>query len=84
MQVLVDDARAVAIRRSKEQTVNFINESAVDVYYDTDAMRLNASALGAVPSGTKIAASGGTVGWSSFPGVVWVRAATKTTLEVTP
>lgn len=82
--VTADIARA--IRRTPGSTVTFINQGATDVYFDSNPGRLNASAPGSVPSGTKIANTGGQIQFASYPdnGVVWVRAATQTTLEVQP
>lgn len=84
MLFIVPSGPAAVIRRTKGATVNLVNQTAVDVYFDTDAKRLNASVEGAVPSGTKIAATTGEATWAYFPGEVYVRAATQTTLEVQP
>lgn len=80
----VDDENAVAFRRRAGGTVTFVNQLAVDVYMDRDPQGLNASAVGAVPSGMKIAAAGGQLQYPNFPGVLWFRAASKTKIAVVP
>jgi hypothetical protein len=73
-----------AIRRPPGTTVTFVNQSATDVYMDADWGRLAQGLQGSVPTGTKIVNGGGQVQWSSYPGVIYVRAASATTLEVQP
>jgi hypothetical protein len=73
-----------AIRRRAGTNITFINQGTVDIYFDNDFGRLAASVAGVVPSGTKIANSGGQVQFSAFPGIVYVRAISPTTLEVQP
>lgn len=83
---IVSTDRAVAIRRAPNTTVTLINNSATDVYIDTDPSRLNASLPGAVPSGTKLAAAGGQIQIAAFftSGVIYARAAAQVTIEVQP
>lgn len=73
-----------AIRRPPGSTVTFVNQSVTDVYFDADWGRIAQGLQGSVPTGTKIANGGGQVQWSSFPGVMYVRAVTPTSLEVQP
>lgn len=73
-----------AIRRQPGATVTFVNQTATDVYFDNDWGRIAQGLQGSVPTGTKIAANGGQVQWSAYPGVMYVRSATPTTLEVQP
>jgi hypothetical protein len=80
----VDDENAVALRRKEGISVTLINQSTVDVYMSRENSTLNLSAIGSVPDGMKLAASGGQLQWPAFPGVLWFRAASKTTIEVVP
>lgn len=80
----VDDERAVALRRKAGGTVTIVNQSATDVYVSREPERLNATVLGAVPRGMKIVNAGGQLQWPAFPGVLWFRAAAKTSVEVVP
>lgn len=75
---------AVRVRRNNGSSVTFINQSAVDVYFDVEPARLNSSAPGAIPSGTKLAANGGEKEFENFPGSMWFRATANTTIEVQP
>lgn len=75
---------AKPIRRPPGSQVTLVNQSAVDVYFDFNPNRLNATPAGSVPSGTKIAATTGQIQIDSFPGVIWVRAATATQIDVQP
>ena len=84
MKFPVDDGNAVALRRKPGSTITIINQSLVDVYFDRDPNRLNKTATGSVPDGTKLAAAAAPFQWPDFPGVLWFRAATKTVLEVQP
>lgn len=56
-----------------------------DVYFETSAVatRLNASAPGTIPSGTKLSAGGGQVQFTDAP-EIWMRAILQTTVEVQP
>ncbi len=80
----VDDTNAVALRRKAGITITLVNQSATDVYLDRAPDRLNASVKGAVPAGIKLAKTGGQLQWPNFPGVLWFRAATKTSIDVVP
>ena len=80
----VDDENAVALRRKAGIAITLINQSAVDVYMSREPAQLNASATGATPAGAKLAASGGQLQDPTFPGELWFRAASKTTIEVIP
>lgn len=80
----VDDGDAVALRRKAGITVTFVNQSATDVYINREPDRLNRSLKGAVPDGTKLVNGGGQLQWPNFPGTLWFRAATKTSIEVVP
>ena len=81
-QLVVDSITAVRVRRPIGIQVTLINQSATDVFYDREPNRLNASVAGAVPSGTKLAATTGIVQLENFPGEMWFRSATPTTIEV--
>jgi hypothetical protein len=83
-QQIISADHAVAIRRKPGSNTLFVNQSAVDVYIDDEGKRLNATVQGVVPSGTKVAANGGQVNWSSYSGVIYARAVTATTIEVQP
>lgn len=84
MKLQVPNDYAVPVRRTPGATVTFINQSAVDVYFDRDPNRLNACLPAAVPDGTKLVAAGGQLQWANFPGTLWFRAAAQTTIEVQP
>lgn len=81
----VPSAKAVAVRRQPGITITFVNQSAtVDVYFDRQEERLNRTLDGAVPDGTLLAKNGGQLQWPNFPGLLWFRAQSDTTIEVTP
>jgi hypothetical protein len=80
----VDVNTATPVRRTQGAQVTLINQQPVDVYFDFNKDRLNASAPGVVPDGTKIAASTGQIQLDNFPGVVWTRAVAATFIEVQP
>jgi hypothetical protein len=73
-----------AIRRAAGSNVTFINNSATPVIFDTDVSRLAVTRPGVTPNGTPIAAAGGQVQFSGYPGIIWVRAIIDTTLDVQP
>lgn len=83
-QELVPAENAKPIRRQRGSQVTLVNQSAVDVYFDFNPNRLNATPVGVAPSGTKLLATTGSIQIDSFPGVIWVRAATPTQIEVQP
>lgn len=80
----VDDDTAVALRRAPGITITMVNQSATDVYFSREPDKLNRSKKGAVPAGMKLAATTGQLQYPNFPGVVWLRAAAQTTIEVVP
>jgi hypothetical protein len=80
----VSAVKAAAVRRPAGITITFVNQSATDVYFDREEGRLLKTVAGAVPDGTLLAKNGGQLQWPNFPGVLWFRAATTTTIEVTP
>lgn len=82
-KIVVPNDKAIAVRRKAGATVTFLNKSAVSVYYSREEDQLNTVAPGAVPEGTELAAAD-QLQWPSFPGTVWFRAATQTTLDVVP
>ena len=86
MRLLVRDDAPTPIRRRPGSNVTLVNQSAVDVYIDSDYNRIMASATGAIPAGTQIINGGGQAVWSGYlqDGVIWVRSATPTTVEVIP
>jgi hypothetical protein len=84
MKLQIPTDYAVPVRRAPGATVTFINQSAVDVYFDRDPNRLNSVKTGDTPDGTKLAANGGQLQWAQFPGTLWFRAAAATTIEVQP
>jgi hypothetical protein len=81
---IVDALTATPIRRQKGSQVTLVNQLAVDVYFDFNRERLNASAPGVVPAGTKLVATTGSIQIDNFPGVVWTRAVSQTSIEVQP
>jgi hypothetical protein len=78
------DGYATNLREFADKNLTLTNSSAVDVYYEVAAQGggINAALAGAVPSGTKIAANGGTIQWQNAPDNIWVRAASQTVLDV--
>lgn len=79
------DGYATKLRSFRGGTLTLINSSAVDVYYDVEAAggQINSTAPGIIPSGTKIAASGGTIQFAApAPDNIWVRAISQTVLDV--
>jgi len=84
MKLPVPNDNVAVVRRSPGTTVTFINQSAVDVYFDEDPNRLNNCLSGAVPNGTKLVNGGGQLQWANFKGTLYFRAATPTTIEVQP
>lgn len=87
MQWLVNDPYGFATSLTGREGTNLtiVNQSATDVYFDTsgNASRLNGTVAGAVPQGTKIAANGGQVQFTSAP-TIFLRAASQTTVEIQP
>jgi hypothetical protein len=82
--VPTDRARAYPIVKGGV-TILLNNQSAVDVYYDSNPNRLNATVAGDVPDGSKLAAH------SSLPiastqdnSAIWFRAATETQIDIQP
>lgn len=75
---------ATSLRSFAGANLTLTNSSAVDVYYDvqTVASTLNTTLPGAIPVGTKIAASGGFINFQEAPRELWVRSATQTVLDV--
>ena len=82
--VQIDDDTAIALRRKPGITVTLVNQSATDVYFSREPDKLNRSKKGAVPAGMKLAATTGQLRYPNFPGVIWLRAATQTSIEVVP
>jgi hypothetical protein len=83
-KIEVSSGNAVVVRRAPGSTVTFINQSAVDVYFDADPNRLNKSVDGSIPDGSLLPANGGNIQFSNFPGAYWFRAAAATTIEAQP
>ena len=77
-------AKSKALRRQAGITITFVNQSATDVYFDRQEERLDRTLSGTVPAGTLLAKNGGQLQWPNFPGVLWFRAQTDTSIEVTP
>ena len=75
---------ATSLRSFAGANLTLTNSSAVDVYYDVQAVAatLNTTIPGAIPVGTKIAASGGFINFQEAPAELWVRSATQTVLDV--
>lgn len=91
MQFSVEADRATALRRQKGTQVTIVNQSAVNVYMSDDPQQLNGTAFGVAPNGMLIAAfaagpppTAGQVQIDNFKGVVWLRAAAQTIVEVYP
>ena len=83
-KISVPALKAVAVRREAGITITFVNQSATDVYFDRQEERLDRTLAGSVPDGTLLAKNGGQLQWPNFPGVLWFRAASDTSIEVTP
>lgn len=61
------------------------NQSATDVYFDSDPNRLNSTVAGAVPNGTKLAANSSTsIASTKDNSMIWFRAATQTQIDIQP
>lgn len=82
--LVVPAAYAVPLRRKAGTEVTLANQSAVDVYFDRNPMRLNKTAVGVAPEGTRIPNTTGFIQLTEFPGLLWFRAAADTVLEVQP
>lgn len=82
--VMVSSDVAIKVWRPKGASVTLINQSTVDVYFDREPGRLNASAPGSTPSGTKLAANGGEKEFRDWPGSMYFRSISNTTIEVQP
>lgn len=81
--LIVPTESAVPVRRPRGQQLVIVNQSTVNVYFDEEPQRLNASTPLVEPmEGTKLAANGGEYTWTLFPGVMWFRAPTYTQIEV--
>ena len=79
------DGYATRLRDFRGGTLTLVNSSAVDVYYDIEAVggTINSTAPGVVPLGTKIANGGGVAQFAApCPDNIWVRAISQTTLDV--
>jgi hypothetical protein len=82
--LIVSSDIAVKVWRPKGSNVTLINQSGVDVFFDREPSRLNATAPGTVPNGSKLAANGGEKEFDNWPGAMWFRAISNTTIEVQP
>lgn len=80
----VDDQTAVALRRREGITITLVNQSATDVYFSRERDELITTPTGTVPKGLKLAAAGGQLQYPNFPGVLWFRAAAKTSIKAVP
>jgi hypothetical protein len=78
------DGYATKLRSFRGGTLTLTNSSAVDIYYDIEAAggSINSTAPGVIPTGTKIAATGGTIQFQDCPDNIWVRAISQTVLDV--
>jgi hypothetical protein len=83
MLLQVPNGPAVKVERAVGESVLLVNQSGTDVYFDSDVMRMNRTAPGVVPDGTKIAAGGSQV-INSWSVPLYFRAVAATTLEVQP
>jgi hypothetical protein len=85
MQFMVRNDRAVSLVRPRGANITVINQSGTIVYADSDPNRLNGGTIPTgVPSGTALAAAGGEIQFTDYPGIWWFRAAAETTVEVQP
>lgn len=80
----VDANTATPLRRQIGSQVTLVNQLAVDVYFERNENRINATAPGVVPNGIKLSATNGSIQIDNFPGVIWTRAVSATTIEVYP
>jgi hypothetical protein len=78
------DGYATSLASFAGSNLTLANNSAVDVYYTTEAGggALNSTAPGIVPTGTKLVASTGFVQFQDAPHSLWVRAISQTQLDV--
>jgi hypothetical protein len=88
---MVDVNSATPLRRPKGSQVTLVNTSNVVVYFDINQNYLNSFAPGSVPNTAFLpaAAAGppvvpGSVQFDDFPGVIWTRSVTQTTIQVYP
>jgi len=81
---VVDDEKPVALRRPAGITIQMVNQNAVDVYFSAEREELVTTPTGAVPNGLQLAKAGGQLQYPNFPGVLWFRAAAKTSIQVVP
>lgn len=81
---LVDVATATPLRRPRGSQVTLVNQSAVDVFFDQNKDRINAPLAVAPLPGIKLVATNGSIQIDNFPGVIWTRAVTATSIEVYP
>jgi hypothetical protein len=88
MLFAVDSVTAVPLRRPVGVQVSLFNTSAVAVFFDSNQNSLNSTPVGSAPVGNPLpAAAAGVAGFvqiDSFPGVMWFRSATPTTIQVFP
>jgi hypothetical protein len=85
-QVAVPIESAIKVVRESGSKVTLLNQSVIDVYFDTDPQRLNASQPGVAPLlGSKLVANGGEYTVNNWPlRGFWFRSAIATTIEVQP
>ena len=71
-EVVLNNNRAVAIRRKRGSTVTFRNQSGASIFVDSDPQRLNAAAVGTNPAGTEIL-NATSLQISDYPGLYYAR-----------
>ena len=80
----VPNGAAVPLRRRPGSELTLTNVSGTDVYMDKDPARLNQTAVGVVPQGTRLVNTTGFIQFTEWPGLMWFRAAAATNIEVLP
>jgi hypothetical protein len=82
--VPIDRARSYPIVKGGV-TILLNNQSATDVYYDSNPNRLNATVAGAVPDGSKLAAHTSiSIASTQDNSALWFRSATETQIDIQP
>jgi hypothetical protein len=87
--ITIPSESAISVRRPKGSRVKFVNQSSVDVYMDSDPGLLNSVVPVTIPNsaslnGTRLAANGGETQFDNYPGVMWFRALSYTSIQVQP
>lgn len=77
-----NDKAALIYRGGKNDAILYVNQSATDVFLDDIPSLIDTVAVGVTPtSGTKLAAIGGQILFSTRSGFIYARAATVTKIQ---